>query len=80
MKAVLAKAGWKLDRIFYHRTVNDFSASLGNAVETHGRPELAERLRQLGKRQNFHLAMYPIASALAAIGQTGRMTVWARRA
>lgn len=79
LASVLAAGGWRLERVLYHRTLNDYLASLGNWVESRGRPLPATSLRQLAKKRMFHLASYPVASAAASLGQTGRMTVWARR-
>jgi hypothetical protein len=78
--ALLARAGWQLERVLFHRTLNDYVASVGNTIETSGAGGAAERLRAFAKRRQFHLAMYPLAAAVAAVGQTGRMTIWARRA
>jgi SAM-dependent methyltransferase len=80
LAALLSKGGWKLERTFYHRTLNDFLASAGNFAETNGMGKAAVRLRATAKKRKFHLAMYPLATAVAALGQTGRMTIWARRA
>jgi SAM-dependent methyltransferase len=76
---VLARGGWRLERVFYHRTLTDFVASVGNWVESRGQGALAERLRTTAKKRAFHLAMYPFAAGVAALGQTGRMTIWAKR-
>jgi 2-polyprenyl-3-methyl-5-hydroxy-6-metoxy-1,4-benzoquinol methylase len=80
MRSLLARGGWRLDRVLYHRTLNDYLASVGNMVETRGQSPAAERIRAIGKKRQFHLAMYPLATAIAALGQTGRMTIWATRA
>lgn len=77
--ALLDRAGWKLERTFYHRTVGDYMASAGNMAETRGAERVAGRLRAIAKKRQLHLAMYPLATALAAVGETGRMTVWASR-
>lgn len=77
--ALLARGGWRLQRVFYHRTLGDFAASVGNWAETRGQGALAERLRAAAKKRAFHLAMYPFAAGAAAVGQTGRMTIWAKR-
>ena len=79
LRTLLARAGWRMRRVFYHRTLNDYLSSVGNWVESHGRAVTADRLRALGKRRQFHLAMYPLAAAAAALGHTGRMTIWAER-
>jgi SAM-dependent methyltransferase len=79
MRSLLAHGGWRLDRVLYHRTLNDYLASIGNLVETRGQGAAAERIKAVGKKRQFHLAMYPLATAIAALGQTGRMTIWATR-
>lgn len=77
MRRLLQRAGWKLERVLYHRTLSDLVASAGNLAETRGQSDLATRLRTVAKRRKFHLALYPVASTLAALGHTGRMTIWA---
>jgi SAM-dependent methyltransferase len=77
--AVIGRAGWRLERVFYHRTLNDFVATGGNWAESAGHAKLADRLRTVAKKRNFHLAAYPLAAAASLFGQTGRMTIWAKR-
>jgi hypothetical protein len=77
VRRLLQRAGWKLDRVLYHRTLSDIVSSVGNLAETRGQEQIATRLRAVAKRRKFHLGLYPLASTLAAFGQTGRMTIWA---
>lgn len=82
LSRVLECGGWKLERVFFHRDLRDLLGSLGYALEDRGwLPRLASRLKafpEAGGR--LSQVLFPLAFLLAAAGQTGRMTVWARRA
>ncbi len=75
------RAGWELERVFHHRNVTNLITSVGLKLEDTGlAPELAKRLVTYPSRATWQLlATYPLATVLAALGQTGRITVWARR-
>lgn len=82
LSAILERGGWKLERVFFHRDLRNPLGSLGYVLEDRGwLPGLATRLKafpEAGGR--LSQVLFPLAFLLAAIGQTGRMTVWARRA
>lgn len=73
---VLAKGGWGIERVFHQRTISSWLFSLGYWLKDRRRmPGLARRLLEgWGRHPGF-----PAACLLAAMGQTGRMTVWARK-
>jgi 2-polyprenyl-3-methyl-5-hydroxy-6-metoxy-1,4-benzoquinol methylase len=77
----LERGGWRLDRIFHQRVISNLVGSLGHALERRRvAPALAERLSAFPDRGGrAHYLLFPLAAVLAAFGQTGRMTVWARR-
>lgn len=81
LEMVLEKGGWQMERIFHQRVLNNLIASLGYVLQNKRYiPRLAKSLidfpTRAGQQQFF---LYPLAYLLAAFGQTGRMTVWARR-
>jgi 2-polyprenyl-3-methyl-5-hydroxy-6-metoxy-1,4-benzoquinol methylase len=78
---VLDKGGWRVQRIFHQRVMSNLIASIGYVLKDHGYsnritsplinyPDMAGRKLYL---------MYPFAYFMSLFGQTGRMTVWARR-
>jgi len=78
---LLASSGWRMERVYHQRVLGNLAASLAFALEDRG---LDNRLTRFlagfpsaGGRLPYRV--YPLASLLAAFGQTGRMTVWARR-
>lgn len=79
--AVLEKSGWKVERILSQRILSDYLASLANVADD-VRPgsQVIARLRRWSHNPTLasNLALYPAALLLAALGQTGRMTVLAR--
>lgn len=81
LSRVLDRGGWTLERVFFHRDLRDLLGSAGYALEDLGRlPRLAAWLKafpEAGGRGSQLL--FPAARLLAAAGQTGRMTVWARK-
>lgn len=80
LNRVLEQSGWRVDRLFYQRNLNDILASCGYILRDRGAlPRLADWLIAFPERPSrLALAFYPIAFALSLFGQTGRMTVWAR--
>ncbi len=81
LRAVLQRGGWSLERIIYHRDLRNVLGSLGYALRDRGgAPRLADWLENYPERGGrLQWALHPLAFALALLGQTGRMTVWARR-
>lgn len=79
---VLGRAGWHVERVFHHRTLPDPIGSVGLALQgRRGVGRLSRRLVATPARMGLlNYLLYPLAALLAAAGQTGRMTVWARRA
>jgi SAM-dependent methyltransferase len=79
---VLARAGWRVERVRHQRTLVDPAVSASLVLRDRGRaPRWADRLARFRTRPGpARYALFPLAAALAAAGQTGRMTVWARPA
>lgn len=81
LAVVLERSGWQLRRVLHQRRLSNLIGSLGHLLQEKGHFSfLAKSLVQFpeggGKE---HYMLYPLAWLLATIGQTGRMTVWARR-
>lgn len=78
---VLEAGGWKVERIFYQRVLGDLIASFGNVLTDRRLfTRLAAKLSSYPRWEgNLYLILYPLAYVLSIFGQTGSMTVWARR-
>lgn len=78
---VLDAGGWEIERIFHQRDVGNFVTSLGYVMQDRAvLPGVAARLvsfPQPGSKTKH--ALLPLAYLLSLFGQTGRMTIWARR-
>lgn len=79
---LLAAAGWRVERVLYQRSVTNVIGSLGIWLRSLGTPGwLHEPLVRFPDRSTrWSIALYPLAWILSQFGQTGRMTVWARKA
>lgn len=81
LTALLARNGWHVEKILHHRTVANWLAGLGIWLGSKSvLPGLAKYLRSFPERFDLlTICLHPLAVILAAIGKTGRMTVWARK-
>jgi 2-polyprenyl-3-methyl-5-hydroxy-6-metoxy-1,4-benzoquinol methylase len=78
---LLEANGWQVERIVHQRTLGNVLGSAGYWLTDKGWSRLGRRLIDIPERGGrlTTLAFFPLAWAMAALGQTGRMTVWARR-
>jgi SAM-dependent methyltransferase len=80
IEMILSKSGWRLVKIHHQRVLSNLIASTGCFVHSKGYDKLGEMLfrfpEQAGK---WHYLLYPMAWLLSFLGQTGRMTVWAKK-
>jgi 2-polyprenyl-3-methyl-5-hydroxy-6-metoxy-1,4-benzoquinol methylase len=80
VRKMLAHAGWQPTRVMHQRTLSNAISSTGTWLEDLGRSRVGGALRgypdNRGRKEYY---LYPLATALALAGQTGRMTVWARK-
>lgn len=78
---MLERTGWKVERIIHQRSLANLVASTGYWLSDKGWGKLGRRLADFPENASplAFLALFPFAWVMAAIGQTGRMTVWARR-
>lgn len=80
-RLVLAKGGWVVTQIHYQRVLSDPIASLGHVLQDKGFENLGKRLVGFtGGHEIWTALLYPLAWIASAFGQTGRMTIWAKRA
>ncbi len=80
---MLEAAGWQVERILHQRTLANLAGSVGYVLQG---SRYANRLASFTKNllgfhssSPAHILTYPLAFLLALFGQTGRMTVWARK-
>ncbi len=81
LEKVLDEGGWRLEKVHHQRIMSNFSGSLGYLIE---KQPWVSRLSQFlidfpEKAGVMHCILFPLAYLLSTLGQTGRMTVWARR-
>jgi len=81
LKRVMEAGGWTIKKVFHQRLASDFVASTGYALRERGLfPRLAAKLISFPEWEgNLYLILYPVAYVLSILGQTGSMTVWAKR-
>jgi len=81
LREVLARGGWRLDRIFYHRDLKNVIGSLGYwLADRRILPRLARWMSEYPDREgSSYLLLHPLSLLLGLLRQTGRITVWARR-
>lgn len=81
LEKVLERGGWRIEKLFHQRILNNIFPSIGYILSDRGIEHAFTRalidFPLNARRMNYFL--YPIAYLLALFGLTGRMTVWARR-
>lgn len=81
LSQVLEAGGWTVQEVKRQRVLLNLVGSLGRVLEDRRGPlgAAGRRLATFPSRaRRFNVIAYPVAVLLAAVGQTGRMTVWAR--
>ncbi|MEN8217324.1 MAG: class I SAM-dependent methyltransferase [Pseudomonadota bacterium] len=81
LNTILAKSGWKMEQVYHQRVLGNLMGSIGYLLEDYGAPKWLVRpfKRYPGNSRRLGLILYPLAWILSLFGQTGRMTVWARK-
>lgn len=79
---ILKKCGWEIKRLYHQRHLFNLFPSIGYALSDIGVKNIfTDWLIDFPKRGwKRHYFMYPASYVLGALGQTGRMTIWARKA
>lgn len=81
LRTVMQHTGWRVRRVFHQRTLANVVASAGYRMAD-ARPDssVARALIDYPDRRGYgDVLLYPVAGAIAALQQGGRMTVWAQR-
>ena len=78
---MLKAGGWDVVRIHHQRTIANMVGSLGYWLFDLGLTRIGQKLVHYPERSGRlgALLTFPLSLLLACMGQTGRMTVWARR-
>lgn len=77
---VLQAGGWSMERIYHQRTLTNLIVSTGYVLRDKGYAKLGQKLIDFPLRSSgWSYALYPLAWLLSLFGQTGRMTVWAKK-
>nr|PZN27499.1 MAG: class I SAM-dependent methyltransferase [Chloroflexota bacterium] len=80
LRRLLDAGGWRMERLLHQRVAIDLVCSLGYVFGDRGvAPGLARRLLDFPNQKYGMYYTFPLAFVLALVGQTGRMTVWARK-
>lgn len=81
LEMLLARAGWRVERVFHQRVLTNLITSLGHRLQDKNpRSRLASCVVNLPSRAvAVNVALYPFAYVLSLFGQTGRMTTWAKK-
>lgn len=80
MTKLLEVAGWRPHGVFHHRSAANLVGSLGHVLENSGFPKIGAALvRGASRSPALHALLWPLAQVLGSLGQSGRMTVWARK-
>jgi 2-polyprenyl-3-methyl-5-hydroxy-6-metoxy-1,4-benzoquinol methylase len=79
--ALLERGGWRTERVLHQRILSNWIGSVGIVLKRHPATErLGKKLLGFtGRPTPLHFLLYPLAYLLSLGGQTGRMTLWARR-
>lgn len=76
---ILQASGWKLERLFHQRTISNYTYSSVWILNESGFKNLSEKLNNLQKSSSiFNYLSYPAGIIAGSLGQSGRMTFWAR--
>lgn len=76
---MLAESGWIVERILQQKVMTDVVASIGYVLED--KFPLLPLGRWLSRHPSIlNLPLYPLSWLMSRLGQSGRVTVWARRA
>jgi len=81
LRRALRAAGWEVETIYHQRILSNLIASAGYVLRDNGYVGAGQKLIDFPEHAGrWHYLLYPLAWLLSLSGQTGRMTVWARKA
>ena len=76
---VLDAGGWTVEKVHHQRSPNNLIASTAYLVESKGWHSLGNWLRNLTRGGKWFYMLFPVGWLLGIFGQSGRMTIWARK-
>ena len=81
LSRVLRASGWQLEKVHHQRLLSNWFGGLGQMLSSKGYANsVVSWLKNYpSKAGKLHYLFLPLSMMLALFGQTGRMTVWARR-
>ena len=80
IEKVLKAGGWSIEKIYHQRTLSNIIGSIGYILRDKGFVRIGEIFIKFpGKGGRLNYILYPISLLLSFFGNTGRMTVWARK-
>jgi len=87
LNQVLERGGWKMEQVFHHRVLDNFIASTGYFLQDYGyNKQLSQTFidyvvapEYKYHRHRLSRLIFPLSYLVSILGQTGRMTVWAKR-
>lgn len=81
LQRLFNREGWRIVKIFHQRTFSNLIASSGYWLGEHNifKKISDQFVRYPDDARLMQYILYPLALMLSFIGETGRMTVWARR-
>ena len=81
IERMLNKAGWTVEKVLHQRILSNLILSFNYWVNERFPGSYFSKLMEwIAKKQRFfNLALYPLSFVLSFFGQTGRMTIWARK-
>ena len=80
LKKVLLAGGWQIVALHHQRTLSNLIGSFGYVLRQQGLVKLGNRLIEFPHAGGIMTyLLYPLSWLMSLFGQTGRMTVWARK-
>ena len=80
LEKVLLVGGWSLVKVHHQRSLSNAIDSLGYLLREKGYTKLGKKLIDFPEKGGrFVYALYPLSWLLSLFGQTGRMTIWAKK-
>lgn len=81
IRTTLERGGWVVQKIFHQKNLSNFIASFGYVLQDRSLfPLLAKHFLEFPERPGkMRYPLFPFAWLASFFGQTGRMTIWARK-
>jgi 2-polyprenyl-3-methyl-5-hydroxy-6-metoxy-1,4-benzoquinol methylase len=80
LEKTLQAGGWTLEKVYHQRTLSNFIGSLGWVLRGKGHARLSQKFIDFPEKSGLYTYIfYPLALLCSFFGQTGRMTIWAKK-